>query len=196
MLSTTRNLNAGWKATLDGKPLRPMISDGWAQAWRLPAGDGGRLEITYGPQLSYLVSLYGGLAVAAFLLVGALVLLLRTRLRPARQVPDLVRPAPSLRSWVLVAIVALPVSWVLGGLPALLGVAIGASAVLLGRRRLGQDRGGSVLVAAYAVAAWALRDSPHLRVDAADFLAGTGFVLVVASLVPRPARMPRVRREP
>ena len=102
MLSTTRNLNRGWQATLDGKRLDPMVSDGWAQAWRVPAGEGGRVEITYAPQRPYLISLYGGLV--------------RGRPRPARPRPccwsapacgrpvlcrSLSRPAPTVGRWLI-----------------------------------------------------------------------------------------------
>ncbi|MET9888276.1 glycosyltransferase [Streptomyces sp. NPDC006430] len=36
----------GWKATLDGKPLKPKTVDGWAQAFELPAA-GGRLDLVH-----------------------------------------------------------------------------------------------------------------------------------------------------
>ncbi|WP_256106519.1 glycosyltransferase family 2 protein [Streptomyces sp. ODS05-4] len=36
----------GWEATLDGRPLKKTVADGWAQAFELPAG-GGRLDLTY-----------------------------------------------------------------------------------------------------------------------------------------------------
>lgn len=41
----------GWKATLDGKPLRPRTLDGWAQGFELPAA-GGRLDLTYQDSLA------------------------------------------------------------------------------------------------------------------------------------------------
>ncbi len=189
MLSTTRNLNAGWKATLDGHQLDPMISDGWAQAWRVPAGKGGTVVISYAPQRPYLVFLYGGLGLAALVLLGAVVVLTRTRLRPARPLPDLRRPRPSRTRWWTTWALALPVAWMLGGIPALLGVAIGGLGVLLGWP---PDRAGSWRRCASSpptlLTAWLLLDGPRLRVDAADLLAGTGFVLVVVSLAPRPAR--------
>ncbi|MGK5500603.1 glycosyltransferase [Streptomyces sp. URMC 125] len=36
----------GWRATLDGRPLKPVTVDGWAQGFELPAG-GGRLDLVY-----------------------------------------------------------------------------------------------------------------------------------------------------
>jgi hypothetical protein len=76
----------------------------------------------------------------------------------------------------------------LGGIPALLGVAIGGLGVLSGGRRIVRIVATVCLVAAYLLTAWLLLDGPRLRVNAADLLAGTGFVLVVVSLAPRPAR--------
>lgn len=38
--------DAGWQATLDGKPLKPKTLDGWAQGFELPA-DGGRLDLVH-----------------------------------------------------------------------------------------------------------------------------------------------------
>ncbi|GAA2455446.1 glycosyltransferase family 2 protein [Streptomyces macrosporus] len=36
----------GWQATLDGRALKPVTVDGWAQGFELPA-EGGRLDLTY-----------------------------------------------------------------------------------------------------------------------------------------------------
>ncbi|WP_410538330.1 glycosyltransferase [Streptomyces sp. KL2] len=36
----------GWRATLDGRPLKPVTVDGWAQGFELPA-EGGRLELVH-----------------------------------------------------------------------------------------------------------------------------------------------------
>ena len=37
----------GWRARLDGRPLRRVTVDGWAQGFAVPAGAGGRLRIAY-----------------------------------------------------------------------------------------------------------------------------------------------------
>ena len=188
MLSTTRNTNRGWKATLQGRELEPMVSDGWAQAWRVPAGKGGTVMISYAPQRPYLVLLYGGLGLAALVLLVAVVTLARTRLRPARPMPELRRAAPSRARWWACWILALPVTWLFGGVPALLGLALGGLGILLGRRRLVRLVATGCLVLAYVLTAWLLLDGPRQRVDAADLLAGVGFVLMVVSLAPTPLR--------
>jgi arabinofuranan 3-O-arabinosyltransferase len=188
MLSTTRNVNAGWRATLDGRLLPPMMSDGWAQAWRLPAGKGGRVVITYAPQRSYLLALFLGLGVAALVLLGALVLLLRTRLGRPRPLPGWPPPAPRRARWLVGLALALPVAWVLGGLPALAAVAAGAPLLFLERRALLRWIAFGCLVAAYVVASVVLHEGARVRINSADVLAGFGFVLTVASLAPTPRR--------
>ncbi|MFI9121127.1 alpha-(1-_3)-arabinofuranosyltransferase family protein [Streptomyces bikiniensis] len=64
-LQLHENHNAGWKAELDGRELRPLRVDGWQQAWLVPAGAGGSVTLVYGPSRLYDT----GLAVAGALLV-------------------------------------------------------------------------------------------------------------------------------
>ncbi len=186
MLSTTRNLNLGWEATLNGKRLKPMISDGWAQAWRLPAGKGGRLVVTFAPQRPYLVGLYAGLVLAFLALVAAAVLLVRTRLRPPAPIPDLVQPARSRGRWLATAAVGLVGCWVLGGLPVVVGAALGMVSVLVGRRGVARALGFAGMVVAFAVQAWLLRDGPRLQFDAVDLVVGICVALMIATLLPGP----------
>jgi arabinofuranan 3-O-arabinosyltransferase len=188
MLSTTRNVNPGWKATLDGRPLSPMVSDGWAQAWRIPSGKGGRVVITYAPQRSYLLALFLGLGVAGLVLLGALVLLLRTKLRAPEPLLPWPRPTPTPTRWLVGVALTLPVAWVLGGVPALAAVAVGAPLLFLERRTLLRWLAFGCLVAAYAVASVVLHEGARLRIDSADVLAGFGFVLTVTSMAPTPRR--------
>jgi arabinofuranan 3-O-arabinosyltransferase len=106
VLSVPENANSGWAATLDGKPLPRVRVDGWQQAWLVPAGAGGTVELTFTPDAQYRQGLLiGGLAVV--LLAGSLLV-------PARRRP--VDTSPGGVRWVPVALVVLlPV---LGGMPA------------------------------------------------------------------------------
>ncbi|EGX57439.1 hypothetical protein SZN_22706, partial [Streptomyces zinciresistens K42] len=52
-LTTYENANDGWRATLDGKELTPVRLDGWQQGWRIPAGEGGTVKLSYGPATVY-----------------------------------------------------------------------------------------------------------------------------------------------
>ncbi|MFL6159241.1 MAG: alpha-(1-_3)-arabinofuranosyltransferase family protein [Marmoricola sp.] len=124
LLVTGRNWNPGWKATLDGHELTAQRIDGWAQGWRLPAGGGGTITITFAPQRPYLVGLVAGLVIAGSVLLLALVLLLRTRLLPGTDPAAALRPRRRGRAGVLATVAVVGTGWVLGGLPALVGAAL------------------------------------------------------------------------
>ncbi|MFC4612626.1 alpha-(1-_3)-arabinofuranosyltransferase family protein [Streptomyces maoxianensis] len=93
-LQMYENANDGWKATLNGKKLIPLRIDGWQQAWLIPAGAGGTVELEYEPVLLYDIGLIGG-AVAVALLAG-LALVRRRGSAPAAAV--MTPPEPG---WVL-----------------------------------------------------------------------------------------------
>ena len=46
-LVVAQNFNIGWKATLDGRTLTPVRVDGWQQAWIVPAGTGGKVQMDF-----------------------------------------------------------------------------------------------------------------------------------------------------
>ncbi|MEU6544028.1 alpha-(1-_3)-arabinofuranosyltransferase family protein [Streptomyces sp. NPDC046859] len=88
-LTMYENFNDGWRATLDGEELTPVRLDGWQQGWRIPAGAGGTVRLSYEPAVTYEAGLIGS-AVGLALLVG---LVLWRRREPD---PDGPRPAPPL----------------------------------------------------------------------------------------------------
>ncbi|OIJ90152.1 family 2 glycosyl transferase [Streptomyces colonosanans] len=63
--------DAGWSATLDGKPLPRTVVDGWAQGFELPAS-GGRLDVTYNTSFGHTGWLWAQGALAVVLVVLAL----------------------------------------------------------------------------------------------------------------------------
>lgn len=63
--------DAGWTATLNGKPLTRTTVDGWAQGFELPA-DGGRLDVTFDAPLGHTAWLWAQGALAVVLVVLAL----------------------------------------------------------------------------------------------------------------------------
>ncbi len=65
------NFNPGWKAVIGGRTLAPVRLDGWKQAWVLPAGTSGLVRLTFGPELLFRVTVIGGLAVLALMLLAA-----------------------------------------------------------------------------------------------------------------------------
>ena len=60
LLVVPENVNAGWRATLDGHRLTPVRVDGWKQGYLLPEGEGGRVTLDFTPNRLY----QGGLASA------------------------------------------------------------------------------------------------------------------------------------
>ncbi|MEV3973544.1 DUF3367 domain-containing protein [Streptomyces sp. NPDC050698] len=88
-LTTYENFNDGWRATLNGKELTPVRLDGWQQGWRVPAGAGGEVELSYEPATTYDAALIGSGAGIAVLLGLAL-------WRRRAPNPDAAQPAPPL----------------------------------------------------------------------------------------------------
>ncbi|MGW7576379.1 glycosyltransferase [Streptomyces sp. NPDC054765] len=63
--------DAGWQATLNGTPLKPMTVDGWAQGFALPAG-GGTLDLTHENPVGHTFWLWAQGLLAVVLVVLAL----------------------------------------------------------------------------------------------------------------------------
>jgi arabinofuranan 3-O-arabinosyltransferase len=62
------NFNAGWTASLNGRPLAAVRLDGWQQAFVVPAGPGGVITLAYAPAAVYHAGLIASaLALAALL---------------------------------------------------------------------------------------------------------------------------------
>ncbi|MBV7700231.1 alpha-(1-_3)-arabinofuranosyltransferase [Streptomyces sp. TRM70350] len=91
-LTTYENFNDGWEATLNGEELTPVRLDGWQQGWRIPAGAGGTVKLSYEPSTTYEAGLVGtGVGLAG--LVG---LVLWRRRAPNPDAPQPVPPTPGL----------------------------------------------------------------------------------------------------
>ncbi|MFF8832688.1 glycosyltransferase family 2 protein [Streptomyces sp. NPDC015131] len=61
----------GWQATVDGRPLKKTVVDGWAQGFELPA-EGGRLDLTHEESLGHTAWIWAQVSLAVVLLVLAL----------------------------------------------------------------------------------------------------------------------------
>ena len=188
ILRTTRNYNTGWVAELDGETLPVQRVDGWAQGWRVPAGDGGSLVIRYAPERSYVVLLFSGLAVALGVLLLALVLLVRTRLAAERQ-PTGAGPRGRSRAALagLLVVAGLP-AWVLGGVPAAAGLVLAAGFVLIGRRGPALAVAALLLVAGPVAVAVSLHLGDGFDRPVADLLSGAGLLLALGSILVAPRR--------
>ncbi len=112
VLSVPENANDGWVATMDGRTLERVRVDGWQQAWLVPAGQGGTVELEFAPDTQYRTGLLVG-GLTALVLVGTLFV-------PARRRQVDVRPGGD--RWLPYALVVLLA--VLGGmLPVVLLIA-------------------------------------------------------------------------
>ncbi|MBK6763712.1 MAG: DUF3367 domain-containing protein [Micrococcales bacterium] len=122
ILEMAENFNPGWTATAGDQGLRAVRVDGWKQAFVVPAGISGPVDITFAPDRTYRFGLLTGLLTA---LVVVLVALRPPRLR--------VRAAAGTRALprVLLGLVVLGVLLTLGPW----GLAAFGAAVLVVRRR-------------------------------------------------------------
>ncbi|MEV8086073.1 DUF3367 domain-containing protein [Streptomyces nigra] len=116
-LTMYENFNDGWRATLDGDELTPVRLDGWQQGWRIPAGAGGTVRLSYEPAVTYEAGLIGS-AVGLALLVG---LVLWRRREPNPDGPSAAPPLPGL--WpgtvALTVVAVLVAGWLALLVPAL-----------------------------------------------------------------------------
>jgi arabinofuranan 3-O-arabinosyltransferase len=73
LLVIAENANSGWRATLDGRPLRATRIDGWQQAWVVPEGAGGLVRLTFTPDRPYRQGLAIGAGAALLVVLLAVV---------------------------------------------------------------------------------------------------------------------------
>ncbi|MFE0358406.1 alpha-(1-_3)-arabinofuranosyltransferase family protein [Streptomyces nigra] len=116
-LTMYENFNDGWRATLNGDELTPVRLDGWQQGWRIPAGAGGTVRLSYEPAVTYEAGLIGS-AVGLAILVG---LVLWQRREPNPDGPSPAPPLPGL--WpgtvALTVVAVLVAGWLALLVPAL-----------------------------------------------------------------------------
>jgi arabinofuranan 3-O-arabinosyltransferase len=85
VLVVRENTNQGWKATMGGFTLAPIVLDGWQQGWFVPAGSHGQVVLTFEQDGAYRAALFGGGGLAAALVVvAALPARRREGVRPSR----------------------------------------------------------------------------------------------------------------
>lgn len=69
ILTIRQNYNIGWSAQLNGHPLTSVRVDGWQQGYLIPPGSGGTVQMSYGADSWYRLSLLFGLFLV-FAIIG------------------------------------------------------------------------------------------------------------------------------
>ncbi|GAA4487694.1 alpha-(1-_3)-arabinofuranosyltransferase [Actinoallomurus oryzae] len=175
-LTVEENYNAGWRATIGGRTLRPVRLDGWRQGWIVPAGTTGTVRLTYGPDRVYRAALFSG--------IGLLPLLLAAALWPARLTPLRARTVPApvagrrrgrvagIAGEAAAVPAAAAVGLWSGGIAGVAVAAVAAAAFAWAPRRQRSwllspwTAGGALLAASVFARAGARVDGPHAQVFA------------------------------
>ncbi|WP_455353996.1 alpha-(1-_3)-arabinofuranosyltransferase domain-containing protein [Streptomyces sp. SYSU K217416] len=105
-LQTYENANDGWKATLDGTELEPVRLDGWQQAWLIPAGASGTVNLEFEPSGPYRAALIGGAIALVALVALAFVGRRRNTGGTDEELPEPAAPGMLLGTLALTAVVA------------------------------------------------------------------------------------------
>ncbi|GAB91388.1 DUF3367 domain-containing protein [Gordonia rhizosphera] len=141
ILVVPESTSPGWRASVDGAELRPIVVNGWQQGWVVPSGVGGTVSLTYRFDSLYRWSLGIGLGLVAVLLVLAW----WPRRTPRAAAPDTgslvdgVTPAWVTPAWVTgaAAVGWLGASWLLTGWWGLVASAVLAPVVWWLRPQVG-----------------------------------------------------------
>ena len=118
LLELTENYNPGWEATHDLDLLIPVRVDGWRQAWVVPAGTGGDIDVVFAPDRSYRLGLVMGLVAVLALIVMAIA--------PIRRRHGFAEAPTPRASGLIVAVMAMGAATALLGVP---GLVLAACAV-------------------------------------------------------------------
>jgi len=145
LLVVHENVNAGWRASLDGHRLQPVTVDGWQQGWALPAGASGTVSLSYQPQHSFVLGLVlGALAVLAVFLLA----FVRTGADARAAAPERVAP-----DWTYLALAFVGSSVLAGPVGLLVAAGIAAACRWLPSRLPYWSAGVPLLLAGLAEAA-------------------------------------------
>ncbi|WP_162598544.1 alpha-(1-_3)-arabinofuranosyltransferase domain-containing protein [Nocardioides gilvus] len=180
VLRVPENVNIGWVATLDGEELEPLRLDSWQQGFKLPAGEGGVVELKFAPDSTYRIQLVLG-AIAALLVFGVAVVLEVVRVPGPRRVASV--PVPrwlgrGRRSRYAVGAVA---GYVFAGVPLAVGLLLGVA--LIGRGAARVLLPSAFVVVATTGQAISASNGGGVHVSWTDWVAGAAVGLFLMTLV-------------
>ena len=185
LLQVPENANAGWRATLGGVRLAPIVLDGWQQGWLIPPGTAGLVELRFTPDRWYRWGLLVGLLLV-LALVGLTrpVLSVRGEQRRRRGLPA---AGPRHVSWPWIAAAGL-LLMLFGGAPA--AAAMAGLFVLVRRhglvRRFGAALGPVAVAAGGLLLVWQPWTTPGYagRGGVTQALCTVGLAAVWSGLLP------------
>ncbi len=102
ILALPQNINAGWRATLDGRALPVQRVEGWQQGWRVPSGSAAQVRLEYTPGTAYLGMLLAGLVL--LLVVALSALPISWPFRRGEELPPLAAGRPGLLDGAVVLV--------------------------------------------------------------------------------------------
>jgi arabinofuranan 3-O-arabinosyltransferase len=187
ILRIAENVNSGWRATLDGRRLEPVVLDGWQQGYRIPAGAAGTVVVEFVPDHWYRMALLAGCGLAGALVL--LTVLAVSRWRVGRSTDHVDLTSETRVVGMAGAVAAGIVGLVLGGVPFAAGWAVG---LLRPAVRFAVPLGVGMLVLSgvlVATSAGTMIGRPSIWADA---VAAFGFGLLLTQVVR--LRRPRLAR--
>jgi arabinofuranan 3-O-arabinosyltransferase len=192
VLRVPENANPGWQARLGDEELVATRVDGWQQAWIVPAGEGGTVELSFAPDDSYRTGLLVGGLLAGLLIVCAIASLLLDRRRVPRSLARNSYASAGAARWRFVATLFVVTATALVGGPAVV-VGLGAAILIRSTRWDGAVPFGVVgpgLIGLSGVVAAFVAGLGHGDVSPwwAEALAGAALGVMVAELVAIPRR--------
>lgn len=123
VLTLAQNASDAWRATLDGTPLAPIRVDGWKQAWLVPPGSAGTVQLSMpGADTFGWALVAGAVGLLGCVLVIVLPVLLRRRPSGEQSALRPGRPGP-LDVAVIVVVLGLVGGWWGLGIAALVSLA-------------------------------------------------------------------------
>ncbi len=185
LLRVAENFNAGWEARVDGQVLTPVVVDGWAQGWLLPAGAARTVDLRFVPTAPYRLSLFIGLLTAGGVVASAVVLLVRPRRRDTVHLGEGTRGGPQLTPALGVsgAVALAAVTGLAGGPVVAAGLVIG----LLLRHRRDLLLATGVLLFCLSLALRIVQSPSTVWTAPQDVAAAASFGLICGiSLLPNP----------